>query len=232
MLGCAVAVGCFDSQRPVAGRQRDRHQTCVDQAAKAARDQLEQSRELDLARQRSPDLVQRLQLLRPGCRRLVQPCVLDRHSRLARQRPDELLVLLGERLGLLLGQVEIAERPAAEQDRHTQEAVHRRMVGRKADGARIVADRLQPQRARVGDQGAENAAAAREISDLRNGLLVEAGVDEALEPRTGGIDHAQRRVAGAGQCGGRLGQLQQQIVQRELRAQRDAGRDEPAQALL
>ena len=53
--------------------------------------------ELDLARERRPDLVQRLELLRPRRRRFVEPRVLDRHRRLARERPDELLVLVGER---------------------------------------------------------------------------------------------------------------------------------------
>ena len=85
-----VAVGCLDPQRPVAGGQRDRHQPCADQGAQAAGDQLEQARELDLARERRPDLVQRFELLRPGRRRLVQARVLDRHGCLARQRPDEL----------------------------------------------------------------------------------------------------------------------------------------------
>ena len=215
---------------PVARREGDRHEPRSDQAAQAACDQLEQARQLDLARERRPDLVQRLELLRPGRRRLVQARVLDRHRRLARERPDELLILLGERPRLLLGQVEVAEGTAAEQDRHAEEAAHRRMVGREADRARVVGDRLQPQRARVGDQGAEDAAAAREVTDLGHRLGVDPGVDEALEPSSRLVDHAERRVAGAGQLGGSLGQLQQQIVERELRAQRDAGVDEPAQA--
>ena len=91
-LGRALAVGRLDPERPVAGRQRDRHQPRADQLAQPAGDQLEQARELDLARQRRPDLVQRLELNRPGGRRLVEPRVLDRDRRLARERLDELLV--------------------------------------------------------------------------------------------------------------------------------------------
>ena len=212
----AVAVGCLDPQRPVAGGQRDRHQPCPDQSAQAAGDQLEQPRELDLARERRPHLVQRLELLRPRRCRLVEPRVLDRDRGLARERADELLVLGRERSGLLLGQVEVAEGAAAEQDRHAQEAAHRWMVGREADRARVIGDRLQSQRARVGDQGAEDAAAARKVADLGHLLGVDAGVDEALEPRSRRVDHAERGVTGAGQGGGRLGQLLQQIVQREL----------------
>ena len=93
----AAAVGRLDPQRAVTGRQRDRHQFRPDQAAQAAGDQLEQARQLDLARERRPDLVQRLELLRPGRRRLVQARVLDRDGRLARERLDELLILGGER---------------------------------------------------------------------------------------------------------------------------------------
>ena len=69
----------------------------ADQLAQAAGDQLEQPRQLDLARQRRPDLVQRLELVRPGGRRLVEARVLDRDRGLARERLDELLVGGGER---------------------------------------------------------------------------------------------------------------------------------------
>ena len=114
-----------------------------------------------------PDLVQRLELVGPRGRRLVQARILDRDRGLARERLDELLVAGGERALLLLGQVEVPEGTAAQQDRHAEEAAHRRMVGREADRARIVRDRLEPQRAGVGDQGAEDAAAARQGADLR-----------------------------------------------------------------
>jgi hypothetical protein len=90
------------------------------------------------------------------------------------------------------------------------------MVGRDAERARVVADRLQPQRARVGDQGAEDAAPTREVTDLGHRLGVDAGVDEALERRSRRVDHAEGRITGAGQGGGRLGQLLQELVQRQL----------------
>jgi hypothetical protein len=53
-------------------------------------------------------------------------------------------------------------------------------------------------------------------------------VQEALEPGAGLVDDAKGGVAGAGQRGRRLHQLLQQIVERELRAQRDPGSDESA----
>ena len=80
------------------------------------------------------------------------------------------------------------------------------------------------------DQRAEDAAATREVADLRHRLRIHPGVDEAFEPRSRRVDHAERRVPRPGQVRGRLGQLQQQIVERELGAQRDAGVDEPAKA--
>ena len=171
---------------PSPAGQRDRDQPRADQLAQAPGDQLEQSRELDLARQRRPDLVQRLELDRParspprtGARSRSRP---RPGSQASRRAPRPLGV---NEPSLLLRQVEVPERTAAKQDRHAEEAAHRRMVGREADGARIVGDRLEPQRPGVGDQRAEDAATARKVADPRRGLGVDAGVDEALEPRPG-----------------------------------------------
>ena len=230
-LGRVLAVGGLDPERPVVGRERDRDEARADQPAQPAGDQLEQARELDFARERGPDLIQRLELVRPCGRRLVEARILDRDCGLARERLDELLVGGGERALLLLGQVEVPEGTAAQQDRHPEEAAHRRMVGREADRARIVGDRLEPQRAGVGDQRAEDAAAAREGADLRRRVGVDAGVEEALERRPGLVDHAERRIAGAGQGGRGLGELLQEVVERELRAERDSRLDEAAQAI-
>jgi len=79
----------------------------------------------------------------------------------------------------------------------------------------------------LGDQGAQEAASARKVTDLGHRVGVDPGIDEALEARPRRVDHAERRVTGAGQGGGCLGQLPQQVVERELGAQRDAGIDEP-----
>ena len=100
--------------------------------------------ELDLARERRPDLVQRLELLRPGRRRLVQARVLDRHRRLARQRPDELLVLLSERLltPSRSGRDSRRRRPRSRIGTPRKPRIGG-WLGGKADRARVVADRLQ-----------------------------------------------------------------------------------------
>ena len=56
-------------------------------------------------------------------------------------------------------------------------------------------------------------------------------VSETLELVAGLVDDAERRIAGAGQCGSRFGQLLQQGIEGLLRAERDAGVDEAAEAL-
>ena len=53
---------------------------------------------------------------------------------------------------------------------------------------------MQPQRAGLGDERAENPAAARQVADRRVRLGVDAGGEEALELRAAGVDHAERAV--------------------------------------
>ena len=105
------------------------------------------------------------------------------------------------------------------------------MVRRKADRARVVGDLVQPQRLGVRDEGAEDPASARQLADLVRLLLIDSRVDEALEALATLVDHAKGRVAGAGQGSRRLGELQQQGIERQLRAERNAGLDEAAEAL-
>ena len=92
-----------------------------------------------LGRERVPDLVQRLEPRRPARRRLVQARVLDRDRRLRGEQRHELLVLARELPPAgLLGQVEVAEGDAAQQDRHAEEGAHRRVMRREADRARVL----------------------------------------------------------------------------------------------
>ena len=57
------------------------------------RDEVEQRFELQLADERAADLVERLELLRPGRRRFVQAGVLDRHRGLCGEQRHQLLIL-------------------------------------------------------------------------------------------------------------------------------------------
>ena len=70
----------------------------------------------------------------------------------------------------LLGQVEVAVGDAPEHDRDAEERLHRRVVAGEPDRARVVGDVVQPQRLRVPDQHAEDAAPARQVADRRVGL--------------------------------------------------------------
>ncbi len=223
--------GCLDAERSVCRRQRDRDEAGVDQAADAACDEVQQRCELDLAGERRSHLVERLELLGPRRRRLVQAGVLDRHGRLARQRLDELLIARRERARAPLREVEVAEGAPAQQDRHPEEAAHRRVVRREADRARVVGDRFETERARVADQGAEDAPPLRELPDPVHRLFVDAGVHEALELGPGLVDDSERRIPGLRQRGGGLDELLQQVVERQLGAEGDAGSDEPSQAV-
>ena len=60
---------------------------------------------------------------------------------------------------------------------------HRRVAGREAVGARVLADVGEAQRPRVVDEHAEHAAAARQVADRRVRLGVDAAGEEALEAR-------------------------------------------------
>ena len=92
------------------------------------------------------DLVQRLELLQPAGRGLVEPCVLDRDCGLGREQRRQFLVLVGERhASRLLGEVEVSVRDPAEQDRDAEERAHRRVVRR---GSRPSADPARSSRRR------------------------------------------------------------------------------------
>ena len=186
--------------------------------------------ELELADERGADLLQRLELPRPARRRFVEARVLDRDGGLRREERDQLLVLLVEvGSALLLGQIEVAVGDAAQHDRRPEERPHRRMAGREADGARVLGQIVQAQRAGVGDQRAEDAASAGQVADDRPCLVVDAVRDEALEARSRRVDDAERRVPGAGDERRRLDDALQDAVERQLRADREAGLQEGAQ---
>lgn len=228
----ACTVRRFDPQRPRGRGQRDRHHSRADQAAQTPADELQQARQLDLAGQRRTHFVERLELCGPVRGVLEEPGVLDRHGRLAGQRLGQLLILAGERPAGLLGQVEIAVGSSAEEDRNAEEAAHGRVVGGKADGAWVVGDRVQPQRASVGDQRPEDAASARQFADRFRLLGAEPREDEPLEALAVLVDHAEGRVACAGQLGCRLDELLEQGIEGQLRAESDARFDEAAEALV
>ena len=168
----------------VALRERDRDEPRADQLAELLRDELEQRVEVELGDEDVHHLVQRLELRRPARRRLVEARVLDRDRGLGGEQDDRRLVLLVEvGAARLLGEVEVAVDDAAQADRDTEEGLHRRVVRREADRARILVEVVEAQRLRLADEDAEDAAPAGRSPIAVARLLVDARRDEALELR-------------------------------------------------
>ena len=196
------------------------------------RDKAEQRLELEFAGERVSDLVHRLEVAQPPRGRFVQPSVLDRHGGLCSQKQCQIFVLIGEvTSALLLRQVQVPVRDTAKKNRNAEEALHRRMVGWKSYGARIVAEVVQPQRLRVADEHAENSPSSWKVADRGVCLRVDAGREEALQPLPGTVDDAQRGVPCAGELSRSLDELLEERVEGELRAQRDPRVDEDAQTI-
>ncbi len=114
---------------------------------------------------------------------LVQSRVLDRDRRLRGEELDDLLVVFRElRTACFLGQVEVAVRDIAKQDRHAQEGPHRRVVRREPDRARIVGEVREAERFRVPDEHPQDAATLGELADRRMSLAIDPGREEPLQP--------------------------------------------------
>jgi hypothetical protein len=146
--------------------------------------------------------------------------VVDRDRGPVGEHGDRGEVARAERPARLLGQVEIAPRLPADEHRHAEERVHRRVPRRQPEGARMRAEVVEDDRARVLDQQAEDAAPARELADRRARLGAHARGQEALKPPPAGVEHAERRVAGAGQLPGHVDEPLQHHLEVELGDQR------------
>ena len=104
-------------------------------------------------------------------------------------------------------------------------------LGGKPTDSESLAEVVQAKRPRVPDQHPENAAAAGKLADRLLRLRVDAVCHEALEGRTGRVDHAESRVFSSGDAGGGGGDPLQHCIERELGTDRDAGLDERAEAV-
>ena len=192
------------TSRPSLPAQQDRHAAGVDERAPAADDQVEHAAQVGLAADRERDRGRRLQppdgageILTAALAFLEQASVLDRHRGPRRERDDGVLVGLRERLALLR-QIQVPPRHVADQHRHAEERLHHRMSGWEPMRARVRAERVQPQRARVGDQHPEHAATARRVADLAPHGVLDAERHEPLEPLAAAIEDADRGIARAG----------------------------------
>ena len=161
----------------------------------------------------------------------IKPGIPDRDARRGAERDQDRLILIVE-LGaaLLLGEVEIAEDLVADPHRYAQERLHRRVPSGKAERPRVRGHIGQPQRPRVGDQLAEQAAALRPVMDRCDLLLVQANRDE-LGHLAAFSDDPERPVPGIdeGDCG--LDDLPQDDLQFEVAADRHDGLQQRAHAI-
>ncbi len=172
------------------------------------------------------DLRGGLEPLPPPLAEPVGTGVVDDRPRRLRQRLDEHLVLLGEvARSLLLGEVQVAVDGAPDADGDTEEAGHRRVVGREAGGVGVVGEVVEPQRSRFADQQAEDAVPAGQVSDATPGRLVDALGDE-VDQHPVGPDDPQGAVRRAGERRGGLHDPAQHRVQVEVGAD---GADRPEQ---
>ena len=145
--------------------QHDDHVVGADERAPALDHELEDPLELGLSSDRAGDRGSglkaadgALELLAAGGHVAVQASVVDRDRRPVGQDDHRLLVLGRERLAAgLLGQVQVAPGLPADEDRDAEERSHRRMTRREPVRARVVADVVQAQRARLVDEHAEKA---------------------------------------------------------------------------
>ena len=152
-----------------------------------------------------------------------QAGVVDRDTGGRGQGDHDLLVVVTELVGtLLLREVEVAEDLIPGAHRHTEEAVHRGMVGGEAEGPRVFGDVRQADRVRVGDEQTENAAPVREVADRRLGRGVDSVRDEVGQLLIG-ADDAERAVTGARERAGRLDDAVESAAQLEVGADPDHG---------
>ena len=225
--------GDRDDHELVALLEPDRHRAGIDERARPLDDEVEQPLKVGLGTDGAGDRAGRLEpaigaleLVAPGGRLTVEPRVLDRDRGPGREDHHRLLVALVEVAVVLVGEVEIAEGRAADEDRDAEEAVHRRVLGREAVRARVLADVVHPQRLGVLDEQPEDAAAPRQVPDGAVLLGRDAAGDEPLELRPRLVEDADGRVVCPCHAAGHLEELAHHPFEVELGHQHAAGLDE------
>ncbi len=91
---------------------------------------------------------------------------------------------------------------------------------------------LETQRAGAADQLAEHAAAPGQRADLAASLLVDAGVQEALEPALLPVQDPQCRVFGAGQVASGIEDPAKQGLQVQLGDDRSPDLEQLPESLI
>ena len=208
----------------------------VDERATALGDQLEHSVEVRLAADGAGDGGRGLELAQGapqlvvlGPQASVHARVVDRYRGPARQDNRGLLVSRIEVPALLLREVQVAERLAADQHGNAEEGLHARVAGREAVGTGVIAHMLEAERHRVDDQLSEDPPSARLVPDGRDRLGVEARREEALQLAPGLVEHAEGGVARAGDRARLVEHAPQHRLRVQLRHQRPPHVDQALQ---
>ena len=220
--------------------QHDHERARAHERPRPLDDQLEDAAQVGLAAERLRDrdgrvqaAIRPLEVVAALLDRPVEPGVVDRDRRPVGEDHGGLLVGVGERLAvLLLGQVEVAPDLVADHHRHAEERLHLRVRGGEAVGLRMVADVLEPQRARLLDQQPEDPPAAREIADRAVRLGSIPAVMKRVELLPAVVEHADGRVARAGDLAGDVEQLLQHGLHVELGDQAATRIDQAPEAEL
>ena len=194
----------------VALAQHDQHGARVHERPAALDDQLEHAVQVGHAAHRVGDVPRRLErahgaleLQAAALAALVQAGVVDRSGRPLGEHHHGLLVLLGElSSALLLSQVQVAPGLAADHDRNAQEGPHLGVAHREPVALGVLANVGQPQGTRVVDQYPEDAASARKVANRTLRGAIDPDREEAFELLTRLVEHAERRVPGAGDLAG------------------------------
>ncbi len=128
----------------------------------------------------------------------VQPGVGDRHRRMGRQHDRDRLVFLGELFPTdLLREVQVADRSACADDRHTEKRLHGRMVRGHADRCGMGVQIPQPKRLGMFDQKTEDSAPHGQRTDRLPLGIIEPAHDERGQPGAAFVQHTEGGVPGA-----------------------------------
>ena len=216
---------------PVLARHREDHEVGVRQWLHRLHQELRRTI-LGQGQQHPRQLCGRPEPLLSSATLLEQPGIVDRHARRRSQRGDQGLVVLGEAFVPGVGEVEVAEHCVTDPDRHAQEAVHGWVTRREPHSAGVVAEVVEPDRARVVDQRTQDPSAFRKVVDPPSLGLGHPHGDELLEAETVRREHSQGGVLSAHQLMHHLDDPVQHGPQVQVADDREVGLHQTTEAIV
>jgi hypothetical protein len=150
----------------------------------------------------------------------LEPHVLDGHAGGRSQADRQLLVDRTElACSHLVGEIEVAEDLAANEDRHPEERLHRRVVRWEPVAVGMGVQIREAQRLGVDDEQTEDAVALGELADAVVGRVIHPDRDELRQAGSGVVEHAESAIAGVDQTDGRFHDPSQHGGGVEIRAE-------------